>query len=77
MYHNGEDISHLGFQEMPDEEPEAANCPKCNAKRLYEDDICVVCGFVPPMPDYVEEPEWDAEKEYGEAWDALVEEYND
>jgi hypothetical protein len=77
LFHNGEDITDMGFCGLPDIEETVSNCPKCNAKRLYEDDTCVVCGYEPPMAEYDDWEEVDQEGEFAEAWDAMQEEYNE
>jgi hypothetical protein len=79
LYHEGYDISQLGIYEVEDPAATkpAPNCPKCNAKRLYADDECIVCGYEPEGVDYLVEPDVDEQEEMVEAMEALYEEFNE
>ncbi len=78
LYHEGEDITDLGFTEIDEKAEQQAvpPCP-CGADRLERDDTCVVCGWEPDRDALLLEKQQREEDQVFEAIEAMVGEYND
>ena len=78
LYHEGEDITDLGFNEI-DEEAEmrpVEPCPECGCSRLERDDPCDVCEWEPDRLALLMEKQQAVDEQVFDAMEEMVGEYN-